>query len=243
MTPEASTPYDAAIADVQARIQQLQTVLEGLLQLRAQISGAAPLPSPSGNRQASETEVQHDTFFGMTIGDAAKKYLAMMKATKSTAEIAEGLERGGLKHSSKSFTTTVRSILGANESFTRVPNGDWGLTEWYSGMRKERKPKAKPAEEVKAKTRVIEPLPDPNANKPRRAPSKNKNVFAPGSIKSRILEFLKLNPGESFNGETVAEHIRAEVPSTRAGLLGLAAAGLIAKPTVGQFKHLEQVAA
>lgn len=36
----------------------------------------------------NETAVQHDTFFGMTIADAAKKYLNMMKATRSTSDEA-----------------------------------------------------------------------------------------------------------------------------------------------------------
>lgn len=240
MTPEASTPYDAAIADVQARIQNLQTVLDGLLKLRSQITGA-PMAASSPSRQSSDAEVQHDTFFGMTIGDAAKKYLGMAKATKSTAEIAEALERGGLKHASKDFHTTVRSIIGPREDFVRVPNGDWGLTEWYPGMRKERKPKTKPQDDPKQKPKPTE-IPERSASKPRR-PSATKGMITPGSIKSRILEFLMMNTDSLFNADVIANGIKAEVPSVRTALLELAKAGLISRPSIGQYEYLKPVAA
>src|ERR1035441_8974357 len=131
MGPENSpTPYDAAITDVETRIRNMQNALDTLKQLRASALGE-PLPSGAGVSRSIDSEVQHDSFFGMTIGDAAKKYLAMVKGTKSTADIARALETGGLKHTSKDFPTTVRSILGPREDFIRVPNGDWGLSEWY----------------------------------------------------------------------------------------------------------------
>lgn len=146
-----TTPFDAAVAEVQAKIEELKTTLATLLRLQAEQGGA---PSLSAGLRGGETEISHDTFFNMTIGEAAKKYLAIVKTTKSTAEIAEGLERGGLKHSSKSFPTTVRSIIGAREDFTRVPNGDWGLTEWYPGMGRGKKPRnEKPKKKAKAGAR------------------------------------------------------------------------------------------
>src|SRR2546428_644363 len=115
MGPENSpSPYDAAIADVENRIRSMQSALETLKQLRASALGEPMPPAGSGGRSA-ESEVQHDSFFSMTIADAAKKYLTMVKGTKSTAEISAALEHGGLKHSSKDFPTTVRSILGPRE--------------------------------------------------------------------------------------------------------------------------------
>jgi hypothetical protein len=141
-----SSPYDAAIEDLQTRMEDLKTTLATLIRLRAESGGGG------GSTSRTEKDISHDTFFGMTIADAAKKYLTMMKVTKSNAEIAEGLERGGLKHASKDFATTVRSILGAREDFTRVPNGDWGLTEWYPGQGRGRK--AKPDKTRKRKKKA-----------------------------------------------------------------------------------------
>src|SRR5205814_7831044 len=136
-TPE-SNPYDAAIADLEGRIHNLQLALDTLRQLRAQSGDGGFAPSAT-SAPRTETDVQHDTFFGMTIGDAAKKYLVMTKATKSTGDVAAALEHGGLKHSSKDFPTTVRSVLGQREDFLRVPNGDWGLAEWYPGIARSKK--------------------------------------------------------------------------------------------------------
>ena len=129
MTPETQSPFDAAISELENRIQAMQVTLETLKQLRARPDGSSV--SVPFNGRGADSEVRHDSFFGMTIGDAARKYLMMTKATKSTADIAAALELGGLKHSSKDFATTVRSVIGAKEEFTRVPNGDWGLAEWY----------------------------------------------------------------------------------------------------------------
>ncbi len=150
MGPETttSTPYDAGILDVEARIRNMQVALETLKQLRASYLGEPAHASPVATRTA-DTEVQHDTFFGMTIADASKKYLTMMKATKSTADIAAALELGGLKHSSKDFSSNVRSIIGNRDEFIRVPNGDWGLIEWYPGQGRGKK--AKPEKKAKRK--------------------------------------------------------------------------------------------
>jgi len=140
MTPEnTSSPFDTAISELENRIRNMQITLETLKQLRTQPDGGV---ISSGFSRPAENEVRHDTFFEMTIADAVRKYLTMVKVTKSTADIADALERGGLKHSSKDFPTTVRSVLGQRDDFTRVPNGDWGLSEWYPGAGRGRKPKS-----------------------------------------------------------------------------------------------------
>lgn len=135
------SPYDAAIEQLEGQIRHLQSILDSLKVLRTAPDGS-PLVFSSGASRDADVEIRHDTFFAMTIADAVRKYLGMVKVTKSTADIAAALERGGLKHSSKDFSTTVRSILGQQrEVFTRVPNGDWGLNEWYPGQGRGKKVK------------------------------------------------------------------------------------------------------
>lgn len=189
-----STPFDAAIAEVRLKIDELTTTLGTLLRLQAEQGGSiSPVTSRGG-----EAEISHDTFFNMTIGEAAKKFLAMVKTTKSTAEIAEGLERGGLKHSSKSFATTVRSIIGAREDFTRVPNGDWGLTEWYPGMGRGRKPtKEKPkrrkAAGRKRKNIKVDVSTAPKQHGEPTSPAINSTASTKGP-QSRIEEYCSTHP-------------------------------------------------
>ena len=201
----ASTPYDAAIADVENRIRSMQNALETLKQLRASTLGE-PSPAATNFSRSSESEVQHDSFFAMTIADAAKKYLSMMKATKSNAEIATALEHGGLKHSSKDFNTTVRSVLGQRDDFLRVPNGDWGLAEWYPGMGRGKKA-AKPAKKGH-----------------RKAKRSGRKTQSP-TQEHRIIEHMKTAPSKNWLSSEIATALGLKRSSVQATLSRLAKEG------------------
>ena len=205
MGPENSpSPYDAAIADVEARIRSMQMALETLRQLRASALGE-PAPAPGTVSRPPEAEVQHDTFFGMTIADAAKKYLTMMKVTKSNSDIAAALEQGGLKHSSKDFPSNVRSIIGHREDFLRVPNGDWGLAEWYPGQGRGRKPKAAKSARRKAGKR----------RKPANGPT----------LEGRIVDLMKTDANKDWVSSEVAKSLGAHRESVQSTLSRLAKEG------------------
>jgi hypothetical protein len=222
MTPETTaSPYDSAIADVETRIARLQTTLETLKQLRSE-GGFASQPA---QRNSAGSTIENDTFFGMTIADAAKKYLAMVKATKSTSEIAEALERGGLKHSSKQFTVTVRSILNPRDEFVRV-NNDWGLAEWYPGMRKAKK--ATPSQESK-----------PDAQEPS-VQQTDKSVPGPqggDSIDSKILRLFQDHPDKRYNAPSLASALGAQRNTIGACLSVLNGKGRIQKFGHGLYGH------
>jgi hypothetical protein len=191
MTPEmSSSPFDAAITELEARIRNMQITLETLQQLRAE--GAAAPASSSLLSRTEESQVHHDTFFGMTIGEAARKYLSMVKTTKSTADIAANLEHGGLKHSSKDFPTTVRSILGQREDFLRVPNGDWGLAEWYPGMGRGKKARPEQAKGTPPKTKKVE------TGKPARSGK---------TLRQQILETIKTDAQKGWLASEIADRI------------------------------------
>jgi biotin operon repressor len=204
MVPETTSPYDAGIADVETRIRSMQAALETLKQLRASYLGE-PTPPAASTSRPSETEVQHDTFFGMTIADAARKYLNMMKATKSTADIAAALELGGLKHSSKDFPSNVRSIIGHRDDFIRVPNGDWGLMEWYPGQGRGKKPKA---------TKTAK----------RKAGKRRKAANGP-TLEYRIVDLMKTDANKDWVSSEVAKSLGAQRESVQSTLSRLAKEG------------------
>jgi hypothetical protein len=79
-----------------------------------------------------------DTFFGMSIPDAIKKFLRIVKKKQSVNAITKALEDGGLQHTSKSFYSTVFTVLKRLETRNEVVKvgKDWGLVEWYPGLRK-----------------------------------------------------------------------------------------------------------
>jgi len=93
----------------------------------------------------SETEIPRDAFFGMTIPDAARKYLTIVKATKPNPELCDALIKGGFKTQSNNFSEVVRSTLGRHPDFVKV-SGQWGLTEWYGNRGGNRRTRRGPTE-------------------------------------------------------------------------------------------------
>jgi hypothetical protein len=224
---QETTPYDAAISDLENRIQYFQTMLDGMKQLRSQITGAPIPPSANGSRAPNDTEIFHDSFFGMTIGDGAKKYLNMVKATKSTADIATNLERGGLKHSSKNFNTTVRSVLGGRDDFLRV-NGDWGLTEWYPNMRKDKKSKPPKAE---PQTLII-------SNKPNEQKHNDEgDKAAKPTARDAILQLF--GPGDELTVDQIEHATGLKHNTLTTNLSNLARTGALRRSGVGKYARSE----
>jgi hypothetical protein len=214
-----ATPFDAAVAEVQAKIEELRTTLMTLLRLQAEHGGSLGSTTPRG----TDTEISHDTFFNMTIGEAAKKYLSMVKTTKSTADIAEGLERGGLKHSSKDFATTVRSILGPREDFTRVPNGDWGLTEWYPGIGRGKK--AKPEKQTKSRP------PKSKAKKPTVQEARSGNTR-----RVRILETMKTDLEKAWTAGDIAKALGESRKYIQSMMVAMMKDKELVKDTAGGYR-------
>lgn len=214
-----STPFDSAVSEVQTKIEELKTTLATLLRLQGEYGGA-----PVAQSRGAETAISHDTFFNMTIGDAAKKYLAMVKSTKSTAEIGTALEQGGLKHSSKAFPTTVRSILGQREDFTRVPNGDWGLTEWYPGMGRGKKPKAEKSAKPKSKAKAAKT--GKSAETPAGGPTR----------KQRIMATIKTDTGKAWTAGEIATATNDERRLIQATMSVMASGGELSKDPDGGYR-------
>lgn len=81
-----------------------------------------------------------DTFFRMSVPDAIKKYLNIMKRPQTAKEITAALDSGGLTHKAKNLYATVYPTLLRMEKtneVTRTKNGEWALSDWYgSGGRK-----------------------------------------------------------------------------------------------------------
>ena len=80
-----------------------------------------------------------DTFFRMSVPDAIKKYLNIVKRPQTAKDITAALDSGGLTHQAKNLYATVYPTLlrmeSANE-VVRVSKGKWGLSEWYPSGRK-----------------------------------------------------------------------------------------------------------
>lgn len=146
---ELPNPYDAVIADLRAKrdqIDQAITLLEALREgvsvppgmLGANQPGAAS--SLIGYATDREGEVAAGTFHGMSIEASVKKLLQMRKRTMTAQEIAQSLRAGGLHLQSETPANTIASVLSrafnsGGSDIVRVSRGQWGLQEWYPTQR------------------------------------------------------------------------------------------------------------
>jgi hypothetical protein len=148
----APSEYDAVIADLENQVIELQGTIEILKRQRDKTSGTttatAPVDAAPTARKsrfgdifpAGAVSIASDAFFGMSIVDAAKKYLNMVKKPQDTKAIMEALERGGFQHTSKNFYGTIFSVIrrrAKNEGdIVKVSSGLWGLTDWYPALKR-----------------------------------------------------------------------------------------------------------
>ncbi|MFZ1889767.1 MAG: helix-turn-helix domain-containing protein [Candidatus Binataceae bacterium] len=155
--------YTAVLADMEAKRAALDSAIAGIRQWLSLGGGyeetsGAPLLT---DRKLDSPEVKFDTFFGLSIPDAIRKFLAMTKRPQSVSDITKAFQDGGMTTTSKNLLTTVGSTLSrlkqVDGDLVSV-QGKWGLREWYPGMRDEKIAKAK--------------------NKTRRRPAKSKALKA-----------------------------------------------------------------
>jgi len=220
---------DATIADLEARRDHLNGMIESLKQIRDH--GGAPVAAPGATGSSgSEHEVRHDSFFGMTLLDGMKKYLGITKQTRSAPDIADALLRGGMKSAAKDFVGNVRSTLSKNDEFVSVKNGEWGLSLWYPAKRKEKQPKASKAAK-KAWS---------NAGIKVGRPQKKRTGAKMPSLKERaVLRHMNGTSGP-LKPEVIAEALKFNFNTTRVMLYNLVKRGLIRRAEGGGYEKLTE---
>jgi hypothetical protein len=148
MSNEQPNAYDVVIADLEKEREKLAVVITALKQIKsygipfdatqALMSGMTREPA---NSPRVVPLIPHDAFFGMTIPDAARKYLSWdgSRQTKSNPELCDALVEGGFQTSAANFRESVRATLTRHPDFVKI-KGQWGLKEWY-GDRVARRPR------------------------------------------------------------------------------------------------------
>jgi hypothetical protein len=156
--------YSVVLADLKRRRDELNaaiTLIERISLGGAAATGGADLgldgsqPTSEGApRDALPTKVESDTFFSLSIPEAAKKYLRMKKRPAGTRELSNALMEGGYLSQSKNFYTNVFASLRRNPDFVLVKS-QWALAEWYPGRRSDQtKTKANGKEETATGSKV-----------------------------------------------------------------------------------------
>lgn len=128
-------PYEAVIADLRAKREQIDQAIQLLEALRGGLAIPGLGVSPQHVQDAPAEGP--GAFLGMTIPEAAKKLLAHRKRTLGNAEIVAAFKAGGLAMQSADPINTVGSVLTRRFNqvgdIVRVSRGLWGLAEWYPG--------------------------------------------------------------------------------------------------------------
>jgi hypothetical protein len=129
MTQERS-PYDAVIADLEAKRDQMNTMIKNLKQMKGLATGVVVGSVSVVPVAGTTTTISHDAFFGLTLTEAARKYLSIVKKTVPHPQFCDALLDGGFKTSAANFREVVRSALSRNAEFVKI-KGEWGLAGWY----------------------------------------------------------------------------------------------------------------
>lgn len=136
-------PFEAAIAALEARRASITAEIDAdIAKLReiAERSGGAAIMSANVGFGVTASVIEKDTFYNMTLPDAAKKFLTMGgRKPQTTNDIIEALEKGGLKKTSYASMYASLSRRENNVGDIVNVNGDWGLVDWYGGKAKPRK--------------------------------------------------------------------------------------------------------
>ncbi len=149
MASDQPIDYQSVLADLRAKRAALDAAIASM---EAFVTGMPSNGSSAavGTGRGDPQTIEGDTFFGLSIVDAAKKYLGMVKKPQSVRDIAQALEKGGLTHSSSDFTSTLSTVLSRRDKnvgdIVKVKR-EWGLVEWYPGFRRGRGTKGQEKQE------------------------------------------------------------------------------------------------
>ncbi len=126
MNPDAD--YQAVLADLKRRRDEFDAAIKTVEGIIAQLG---PTSSNSGKIRSVQ-DIPSDAFLTLTIPEAAIKYLGLVRSAQTVAQIWEALKTGGLPHTK--YNAVYNALLRREaqvEDIVKLPDGSWGLTEWY----------------------------------------------------------------------------------------------------------------
>lgn len=120
--------YKAVLADLEARKTQIESAIAAVKNI---LASAGVITNGGGEEVIRPENIPTGAFLRLSIADATKRFLDMVKTKQSVQQIMQALERGGLPPAKY---TTVYAVLRRRESqfgdLIRVGD-EWALSEWY----------------------------------------------------------------------------------------------------------------
>jgi hypothetical protein len=127
----------AWLADFETQLAQVEIELAELEDKRAALKETVAglrklLNVGSSDVATSAPRIPKGAYKGMSIVEAAEKYLHMVNRPQTNREVVAALAKGG-KTGSAGFTDTVRSVISRHakkKGTFRWRNNKWELSEW-----------------------------------------------------------------------------------------------------------------
>ena len=148
-------PLDAAVAELQKKLQEQEEEVVQTKKMINQLCGymdKAPLYTDAELQTSKTTTVRADESYGKAAQTAMREVLDRRKhiGPATTRDIYDALVEGGYdgfrtKDEQNRLTGLRISLRKASKVFHKLPNGQWGLVDWYDNIRT--KPKAGAKEE------------------------------------------------------------------------------------------------
>lgn len=147
-----STPFDAAIAELERQLEEIDQKGNDLRGTINNLCHAAGLPlrypdlNLAGSANPRITQIKDDTFYGMKQTAAMREYLVMRKTQNlgpaKPRDIFEALKSGGYQFESKDDEVALvgmRALLRTQPNvFHKLPQGTYGLTAWYPDAKRQK---------------------------------------------------------------------------------------------------------
>ena len=128
---------------LRSKLEEVEAVKNMINEL-AKLAGQ-PLPHAEATRAAAPgiASLRADHFYGRPLATVVREYLELRKASglgpASVNEIHEALLKGGYAFDTSNDAIAKRGLrvsLSKNSSvFHRLPQGEWGLVEWYPAVK------------------------------------------------------------------------------------------------------------
>lgn len=169
MAQDPNEYYEGVLADLVTKRDAIDAMIANLRQIMSlgtpsSIAGTAGSVA-AVSKPIDPASIRDDAFFGLSIAEAAKRYLEMVKRKQSVKDIADALERGGLPHTSNNFVNTVGTMINrasmTDPELVRVGRGEWGLAGWYGNRRP--KPVEVPKKRRSKKRKKADPDAEPSS--------------------------------------------------------------------------------
>jgi hypothetical protein len=134
--------FQPAIAALQEDLTQLETKareIKSAINTLCRHAGIEDMYVISDEKASSIKSIRADTFYGKTIGTAAREYLEMRRTSNlgpaTSREIYDALVQGGFQFETANDTNAQISLGNTlrknSKTFHRLPNGQYGLLAWY----------------------------------------------------------------------------------------------------------------